>query len=230
MLGCDDGRRAKRPWVQVSVCLDGCARGWCMKRMLREEGVATRARVALFNGTAVSATDALALDDEQINYDSLLKAGVKAVNILVAGIGPMSLAKRGFDTPVKLRMFGFDAGHLCDAAWCNEACMAYGRDALVAAFIVSASDAVAVTGSEAIQLLNITPLELLERCAGFPGEAAAVLQQLPHGISLRGVIPRVLLDSGLRVNALKVCGYGLQSVVDQTGASARDLTKLGFTI
>lgn len=201
-----------------------------MKRMERVEGIATRSRLALFNGTNVSASDAFSLEDEQINHDSMLKAGVKAVNMIVANLGPMSLCKRGFEQPDQLRSFGFDAGHLCDPSWCNEACMAYGRDALVSAFVVSAADAVAVAGSEAMTLLKITPSELLERCAGFPGEAQAVLQQLPQGISLRNVLPRVILDSGLRVNALKVCGYGLQNVVDQTGADARDLTKLGFTM
>ena len=201
-----------------------------MKRMEREDGLGMRSRVALFNGTSVSATEAFALEDEQINHDSMLRAGVKSVNILVANLGPMNLSKRGFDTPAKLRSFGFDSGHLCDPTWCNEACMAYGRDALMAAFVVSASDAVAIAGSEAMSLLNITSCELLERCAGFPGEAHAVLQQLPQGISLRNVHPRILLHSGLRMNALNSCGYGLQSLVEQTGADARDLTKLGFTM
>lgn len=216
---CDTSRHGKSKLVYV-----------CMKRMDRVEGIAPRSRLALFSGTQVSASEAFALEDDQINHDSMLKAGVKAINMIVANMGPMTLHKRGFDEPGQLRNFGFDAGHLCDPSWCNEACMAYGRDALVSAFVVSAADAVAVAGSEAMTLLNITPSELLERCAGFPGEAQAVLQQLPQGISLRDVMPRVLLDSGLRVNALKACGYGLQGVVDQTGADARDLTKLGFTM
>lgn len=201
-----------------------------MKRMQREDGMCTRARVALFHGTALSASDAMCLDDESINYEVMLKAGVKAINLQVANLGPVSLSRRGFERPDQLRTFGFDAGHLCDPSWCNEACMAYGRDALVAAFVVSAADAVAVAGSEAMTLLNVLPSDLLERCAGFPGEAQGVLQQLPQGISLRNVLPRTLLDAGLRVNALKACGYGLQSVVEQTGADARDLGKLGFTM
>ena len=201
-----------------------------MKRMDREAGITPRARVALFYGTTVTATDAVCMEDSEICYDMMLKAGVKATNIQVAAMGPMALAKRGFDSPGQLRTFGFDAGYLCDPGWCNEACMAYGRDALVAAFVVSAADAVAIAGSEATSLLSVTVSELLERCAGFPSEAQAVLQQLPQGISLRNVPARVLLDSGLRVNALRLCGYGLQSVVDQTGASGRELGKLGFTM
>lgn len=214
----------------VNVTGSGVWLEQCMKRMAREEGLQLRSRVALFHGTAVSATEALTLEDEQINYETMLKAGVKATNMLVANLGPMTLQKRGFETPTQLRTFGFDAGHLCDPVWCNEACMAYGRDALVTAFIVSAGDAVAISGSEAMTMLNVTTSELLERCAGFPGEALGVLQQLPHGASLRNVSPATVLDSGLRVNALKICGYGLQGVVEQTGADARDLGKLGFTM
>ena len=202
----------------------------CMRRMDREKVLGQRARLALFHATTVSAEEALCCEDESITHDVMLKAGVKAVNLLAAKIGPMSLVERGFETPSKLRTFGFDAGHLCDPTWCNEGVMAYGKDPLVRAFIVSAADAVAVAGSEAQSMLGLTTNDLLERCAGFPGEAASVLQQLPRGASLNGVTARVLLDAGLRITALKACGYGLSGIVSQTGAEARDLAKLGFTM
>lgn len=201
-----------------------------MRRAGPIEGLGARSRVALFHNTTVTASEALEMDDESIGYETMLQSGVKTTNLQVAGVGPMSLHKRGFDDPNKLRSFGFDAGHLCDPSWCNEACMAYGRAALMQSFVVTAGDAVAIAGSEAVLLLNITTNELLERCAGFPGEALAVLQQLPQGISLKGVLPRVLLDAGLRITALKTCGYGLRAVVDQTGADARELVKLGFSM
>jgi len=202
----------------------------CMRRMAREEVLDTRARLALFHGTSVSAEQALCCDDEGINYEAMLAAGVKSVNILTAKMGPMALRKRGFDAPSKLRTFGFDALHLCDPTWCNEALMAYGSEAIVSAFLVSAADAVAIAGSESMTMLNVTTSDLIDRCAGFPGEAQSVLTQLPHGASLGGVAPLKLLDAGLRVNALKACGYGLSNLVSQTGAEARDLSKLGFTM
>ena len=198
--------------------------------MDHDDSLSTRSRLALFHGTSVGAEAALCSGDETITYETMLAAGVKSVNLLAANIGPMSMSKRGFDEPSKLRSFGFDAGHMCDAAWCNEAIMAYGKEKLVGSFLVSASDAVAVAGSEAQTMLAITPRELLERCAGFPGEAQSVLMQLPNGASLAGVSPVVLLDAGLRMNALKACGYGMQAIVTQTGADARDLSKLGYTM
>lgn len=189
-----------------------------------------RARLALFHGTSVSAANAIQYEDADVRYDLMLKSGVKAVNLLASGMGPMSLKRRGFEVASSLRSFGFDALHLCDPSWCNEMCMAYGSTEVIAAFVISADDAVAVAGSEAMQLLNMSSSDLLERCAGFPGQAFSVLQQLPHGGSLRGVTSKTLLDAGLRVNALKACGYGFSSVADQTGANARDLSKLGFSM
>lgn len=201
-----------------------------MKRMVVGDVLAARERVALFHGTSITASEAIEMKDEEITYNFMLKAGVKCINIQVASLKPMALSRRGFETTESLRNFGFDALHMCDPSWCNEACLAYGQKELVNVFVVSASDAVAVSGSEAMAMLRITPNDLLERCAGFPGEAHSVLQQLPHGGSLRGVSVRTLLDSGLRATALKSCGYGFKHVMEQTGADARELAKLGFTL
>ena len=213
--------------LYMSLCMSVCV--WTMRRKPIRQELDARSRVALFHGTNVTASGALELDDEAINYDSMLKSGVKVVNLLVANLGPSKLQKRGFDTPMQLRTFGFDAGHLCDPSFCNECLVAYGRDAVVSAFVVTAGDAVALAGTESMLMLRISASDLLERCAGFPTEAISVLQQLPRGISLEGVTPLTLLDSGLRVNSLKSSGYGLQSIVKQTGATATDLAKLGFS-
>lgn len=189
-----------------------------------------RTRLILFHGTSVSAEAGMTMEDDEIGYDFLLSSGVKSTNLLAAGYHPMKLKERGFDTAIKLRSFGFDALHLCEPSWCHQLLLAYGRDEVVAAFVVTAADAVAVAGSEAMTMLNLTPSELLERCAGFPSEAYHTLRQLPHGLSLRGVPALVLLDAGLRVSALKACGYGLIGIVDQTGANPREVAKLGFTM
>ena len=120
--------------------------------------------------------------------------------------------------------------HLCDPDFCNEASMAYGASAVVKAFLASAQDAVAIAGSEAMHILNVEPKHLLEHCAGVPGEALAVLQQLPHGVSLQGVSCGTVLDSGLRAKALAGCGYGLTAVVAQLAPTGAELRKLGYTV
>jgi hypothetical protein len=79
-----------------------------------------------------------------------------------------------------------------------------------------------------MHILDISPKQLLSCCAGFPGEAEEVLRQLPQGASLHGVPCGVVLDAGLRAASLKRCGYGLNCVVVQLGATGAELGKLGY--
>lgn len=183
----------------------------------------------MFHGTSVNAETACTLEDAEINFDLMMRTGVKAVNLVVAMVGPTSLKARGVHSAAQLRQLGFDALHLCDADFCNEACMAYGASAIVDAFLVSAADAVALSGMEAMHILDIDVRQLLTRCAGFPGEAVAVLQQLPQGASLRNVPCNVVLDSGLRASTLAKCGYGLAGVCDQISPTGSEMARLGYT-
>lgn len=89
----------------------------------------------------------------------------------------MVLKARGADEASNLRNLGFDALHLCDSVFANQAMLAYGADGVKKAFLVAPSDAVAVAGSSAMNILNVTPQELLETCAGAAHEADAVLPQ-----------------------------------------------------
>jgi len=170
------------------------------------------------------------MEESEITYDLLMRSGVKAINLLVASYGPTALKTHGVESADQLRQLGFDALHLCDPDFCNEASMAYGASAVVKAFLASAQDAVAIAGSEAMHILNLAPKQLLEHCAGFPGEALAVLEQLPQGVSLHGVSCRTVLDSGLRANSLVRCGYGLMAVVTQLSPMGSELQKLGYTV
>ena len=187
-----------------------------------------RARLALFHGTSVTAKQALALCEDDITFEMLLQSGCKTVNVVTASISFLHLKAMGADTPHKLRQLGFNALHLCDPDVCNQASMAYGAVAVTDAFLTSAQDAVALAGTEAMHILNITNVQLFAQCAGFPGEAKAVLQQLAAGTALRAVSARVLLDAGIRSDALKQCGYGITTVVDQLAPTSAELVKLGF--
>ena len=144
-------------------------------------GLDTRARLALFHGTSVSAERALSMDDGDIDYDCMMRHGVRPNNLLAAGQGPAALRAHGVETATQLRHLGLDSLHLCDADICNEACLAYGAAAITEVFLVSlsASDAVKLAGMEAMHILDLHPRRLLECCVGFPREAAAVLAQLP---------------------------------------------------
>lgn len=190
--------------------------------------LSTRARICTFYGTSVSAEQACTLEDDEITFELMVRSHVTATNLRAANIGPVALKARGAKTASMMRQLGVDALHLCDADFCNECMLAYGTQAVQDAFLLTAEDAVSLAGTPAMEMLNISTLQLLQQCAGFPGEALAVLQQLPQGTALCGVPGQVLLDTGLRFASLRRVGYGLTAIVDQVGPSAVELGKLGF--
>ena len=197
---------------------------------MREDVLGVRARLTLFHGSTVRAEDALSMESSEINFDLFMRSGVRACNLISSGQGPTALRARGVVTASQLRLLGLDSLHLCDADFCNEASLAYGAEAIVSAFLVSATDAVNLAGMEAMHILDVWPRQLLECCVGFPGEAEAVLKQLPEGASLHGVPCNVVLDAGLRAAALMRCGYGLGSVAQQLAPAGNELAKLGYSV
>lgn len=189
-----------------------------------------RTRLAIFDGTSVSAEAACTMNESEITYDMMMRSGVKSTNLIVAGIGPTHLKACGVVSAMQLRQLGFDALHLCDPDFCNESSMAFGSDCIKDAFLASAMDAVALAGSEAMHILKVHPTDLLRQCAGYPGEAMAVLQQLPQGNALHEVSCGTVLDAGLRADTLKRCGYGMAAVIQQLAPTGVELSKLGYTV
>jgi hypothetical protein len=192
-------------------------------------GLTVRARLALFNDTSVNAETACSMEENEITYDLMMRNGVKAINLITAGIGPTRLKAHGVESAMQLRQLGFDALHLVDPDFANEASMAYGSEAMRNAFLASAADAVALSGSEAMHILDISVRDLLRVCAGYPGEAKAVLQQLPQGNSLHNIPCNIILDAGLRHDSLRQCGYGMAGVIHQIAPTGAELAKLGYT-
>ena len=170
------------------------------------------------------------MDESEITYEMILSSGIKANNLSAAGIGPKRLKEMGVEDASKLRAAGFDSLYLADPKFALEANAAFGSEETKRVYLQSASDAVAIAGADAMELLGITPRELMEACAGAATEAHAVLQQLPVGVALKGVPASVVLDTGLRKAALMELGYSLTALVQQTGAKAQELSKLGFSL
>ncbi|MGZ0213725.1 MAG: hypothetical protein ACKVI4_14730 [Actinomycetales bacterium] len=199
-------------------------------RTARDDTLDTRARLAIFHGSSIGAEEALGMDVAEVNFDILMRAGVRANNLITANQGPTALLARGVSTASQMRQLGLDSLHLCDADFCNGAMLAYGASAVASAFLVSAADAVNLAGMEAMHILRIDTRQLLECCVGFPGEAEEVLKQLPHGAALQGVPCVTVLDAGLRASALMRCGYGLNTVVSQLRPTGPELGKLGYSM
>lgn len=215
------------------VCMRECGIGlvFLMKRtVLDDDTLSVRARIILFYSTNVGAAKALSYSDDELGYDLFLSAGVKAINILVAGLTPNQLKARGFDCASKMKTIGFDALHLTNPAFCNTMNLAYGRKNVLEHFLVSAQDAVSIAGSQATSILNVSTRELLEKCIGEPAHSLDVLRQISQATALKGVPAELLLDCGLRLVSLAKLGYTVESIVRNTDASPIQLQKLGFTL
>lgn len=201
-----------------------------MRPPVPEETFSAKMRLCLFHNTECTAEEALALDEKNITAELLVAKGVKASNMATAGVGPRLLKQMGVEDCSSLRKLGFDSLYLADTKFVSEANGAFGSKDVIHAFLAGASDAVAIAGTEAVDILGIHAQDLLAACAGAPTEAQAVLQQLPPGVSLTGVQANVLLDTGIRKQGLAELGYSLTSVASQTSATAQQLSKLGFTL
>lgn len=188
----------------------------------------TRQKLCLFHGTDVTCSEAIAITDEDITTDFLRRKSVSPNKIIASGIGPLQLKRMGATEASCLIELGFDALHLTDEKFSSEANAAYGSEAVRVVFLQSASDAVAIAGSSAVDILAITNNDLLDACAGSPVEAEAVLQQLPAGRALSGVSPQTLLNTGVRRQKLSGLGYSLTSIISQTHADPSELIKLGY--
>ena len=187
-----------------------------------------RRRLSLFSGTRVDTLAAIALPEGEVTFDLLVSSGVVAENILAAEIGPVALKTLGAQTAQDLRKLQFNAIHLCSVDFANEACLAFGSVEVVEAFLVSSRDAVCVAGTAAAQLLHVSVQSLLALCVCSPHEAKAVLEQLPQEQGLLNVSAQVVIGCGLRAEALRKLGYGIQEVATQTGATGAELSTMGF--
>jgi len=189
-----------------------------------------RQRLCVFHKTRMSTDAALALDESELTMPLLVANGVRANNLVAAGIGPRMLHTMGATSPQMLQTLGFNALHLTDNSFAIEARGVYGAEPARTTFLQTASDAVALAGSDAVSILDIHVRELLVACAGAAIEAQSVLQQLPKGGSLHGVPASTLLDTGLRKSTLAQLGYGFASVATQTGAKPHQMAMLGYRI
>eukprot|EP00966_Prymnesium_polylepis_P049055 1135242-Prymnesium_polylepis.1 len=133
-----------------------------MRPQLSEEMLSIRQRLALFHGTSVTAETALQFSDAEINAELLRKGGVTMNNMTAAGVGPLLLKRMGVESASELSDMGFDALHLSDTQFATEATSAYGAADVGEAFLRSASDAVAIAGSDAMDILGVSVQQLLE--------------------------------------------------------------------
>lgn len=186
-------------------------------------GITAKRRLALVAGTQVQPKHVLEMPDADINYNFLLKHNIPVSNIRVGGFTPTVLQARGAADAEALHTLGFDALHLLNTAFLNDAVSVYGHGDLVATFLKTPYDAVALADAAVMQTLSLTIGRLIEECAGSPAEAVAVLQQLK---SITDLPITTLLDTGIRGPQLAELGYTYQEVQTATGANNAQMAKL----
>ena len=186
-------------------------------------------RATLVLHSATSPAAAMAMDDAEFNADFFLAQGITARSLRAAKLTPQMLKQRGATSARVLRQLGYDALDLTDATFCANCIAVFGAADLLAEFMQTAADAVAVAGSSAARQLGLDVGTLLVLCAGAPVEAQSVIAQTPpRGGALQGVAAATLLDTGLRGGALRGLGYTASSICAQTMASATELEQLGL--
>jgi hypothetical protein len=165
----------------------------------------------------------------EITFESLVASTTTPETIRASKLTISMLKELGMESCLLARQLGFDAMDLADGPFAADALAAFGRDAVVDAFLGEAGDAVCLAGSAAATILKISVEELLQRCVAAPEEAAAVLQQqVPRALALSGVGALTLLDTGLRAPQLIRIGIDRVIVEKLTGARGTQLELLGF--
>ena len=140
----------------------------------------------------------------------MVKAGVRAENVVASALGLRFFFDAGVNTTAKLARLGLDALHLNEPALAREACALYGAPALV-------------------ETLGLSVEKLLQLCAGSPKAAAAVLAA-EEARGLAGVRADTLLDTGLRAGTLKTLGIGIMQVSELEGAECDTSLKFNFKL
>jgi hypothetical protein len=185
--------------------------------------IPAKRRLALVAGTGVQPKDVLEMADPDLNYDFLLKHSIPTANIRVGGFTPNMLHSRGAVDAESLEKLGFDAIHLLNTDFLNDAVATYGYGDIVATFLKTPYDAVALADTGVMQTLSLTIGRLMEECAGAPAEAVAVLAQLK---SITDLPITTLLDTGIRGPQLSELGYSFAEVQRATGANNGQMSKL----
>ena len=189
----------------------------------------SRQRLLLIADSALSPEDALSMTDEAFDFSFFQTHGIESTHIRAARLNPAQLKSRGVRSASDLRALAFNALDLVDASWCASAIAAFGSDEVVSAFVLSANDAVAISGTGAMHQLGLDVPTLLLLCTGHPTEALGVLKLAqPRSHAIRNVPPATLLDCQIGAKALRELGFQAEDVAMHTRATAQQLEQLGF--
>lgn len=164
-----------------------------------------------------------------LGFSNAQLLGVDWSRLSAAGIRVSRLKELGWNAS-QLKKAGVDALTLAMShQFTNEIMALFGATETIKTFITTPSDAVAIASSEAAATLELSTEDLLQRCAGSPVEARAVLEQLPSVDIFVGVRTRTVLDTGLRGKTLQSMGITLLEARMLEGTPQEQLS-LGYSL
>ena len=199
---------------------------WSVRR-LKHSTLSDGARRRLMTSGVLTDTEATSIEDEDINFELMLKMDSPATNLRAAGCLPVELKLRGVAEATGLRMLQFDAHDLTSPAWLESAINAYGASDVRAALLVNETDAVAVAGSWASTRLGCSTGCLLRLCEGSPTTSAAVLMKTHSSERWTGVSVATLVASRLQRPELEELGMTLVALRDM-GATPAQQQLMGY--
>lgn len=193
--------------------------------------LSTEQRLCIFYDTTFPSRDALALPVAELRFELMRRHGCSYQAIAAAGLRPRALHAMGFDSAKHFRQIGMDGLDLADWKVTCELVALFGANAVKAAFLTTASDAVAFAGTESARILQIGLDESLALCAGEPASARTVLELSSDIIEQLGrtTVER-LLDTGIRAEALASVGVTLTTLTTTVKASAAQILQLGYMV
>jgi hypothetical protein len=187
-------------------------------------------RLALFYGTQLTTSQALAMMDSEINYTCMKTYGCDVRNVLTI-IPVQEFKMRGCDVPSKLMELGMDVLDLLEPNVLREMICAYGTEAVKSSFINTHEDAVSISGTEACDMLGFTLETLLTLCKGHAHSAEMVLRNITNVNHVLPQVPiRVLLDTSIQSCALKRVGVSIETLTDKMCATSANLSALGIKL
>ena len=184
-----------------------------------------RQRLALVIEADTTAEKIVGMADGDINHGFFLQHRISPTLLRAAAITPLQLKAHGTCTAMQLADLGFNALHMMDEEWCEDAIAAYGAPALLDQFLTTTNDAVILAGTDVVERLGVNLGLLLLMCSEQPGPAREVLAQYKNA---RSVPPETLIETGLRAPDLVPLGFTEDRLRADTLATDAQLSVLGF--
>ena len=195
--------------------------------------LSAKQRLAIFYNSALTPSEALAMDDAEINHSKMLAAGCD-FQAIMSVLSVKQLNERGFRDPSDFRVLGMDILDLCETEWTRGLIELFCRNAVRAAFLQTGEDAALIAETEVCPLLEISLDALLALCKGCPMAAETVLRgwatrSPAAAIQIHTTVDR-LIQTGLCADDLVRQGITIPVLVDGMRATSAQLMRLGLRV